>query len=201
METSAKLLMRAALLPGLLALPLQTLTLPAWSQNKDSAEAVATETAAEAGADATADTAADATPETPPAAPGKGFPRYASLKKTEVNVRSGPGNQYPILWVYQRPGYPVQLLAKYDNYYKLRDVEGEEGWVYVGMVAPKPTALVGGKEPILLLKQDTPDSVAAARLAPGVIVDIRECTETGYCKVDVAGYRGWVLKKQLEMID
>ncbi|NBX85980.1 MAG: hypothetical protein EBQ80_01855 [Proteobacteria bacterium] len=131
----------------------------------------------------------------------KGFPRFASLKKAEVNVRSGPGNQYPILWVYTRAGYPVQLLARYDNYFKLRDVEGEEGWAYVGMVSAKKTALVGGKEPIKLLRRGQPDAVAMARLAPGVVVELDDCEASGFCRVEAGGYKGWVVKTQLEMVD
>lgn len=131
----------------------------------------------------------------------RGFPRFASLKKAEVNVRSGPGNQYPILWVYTRAGYPVQLLARYDNYYKLRDVEGEEGWAYVGMISAKKTALVGGKEPVKLLRRAVPDAVATARLAPGVVVELDECDESRFCKVESGGYTGWVMKNKLEMID
>lgn len=135
----------------------------------------------------------------------KVFPWYGSLKKTEVNVRSGPGNQYPILWVYQRPWYPVQVLARYDNYYKLRDVEGEEGWVYIGMVSRKQTALVGGKLPTPLLRKAEADAQPLARLAPGVIVEMDGC-EAGdaaarFCKVVVEGHKGWLPHRVLEMID
>ena len=132
------------------------------------------------------------------------FPRYASLKKAEVNVRSGPGNQYPILWVYQRPGYPVQLLARYDNYYKVRDVEGEEGWVFVGMASAKLTGLVTGKVSVPLRRHEAPDAVAVAKLAPGVVVELLECNTAAVnksCKVEVNGYKGWVNKNQLDMVE
>lgn len=140
---------------------------------------------------------------TPVNTPGGKFPRYASLKKTEVNVRSGPGNQYPILWVYQRSGYPVQLLARYDNYYKLRDVEGEEGWAYIGMISARLTGLVAGKEPAPLRRHEAPDSPVVARLAPGVSVELLECNTASptMCKVETAGYKGWILKSSLEMVE
>lgn len=144
-----------------------------------------------------------AAPSTGPAAV---FPWYGSLKKAEVNVRSGPGNQYPVLWIYQRAGYPVQVLARYDNYYKLRDVEGEEGWVYVGMVSRRITGLVGGKVPSPLFKHADASSMLVARMAPGVVVEMGACEEGGngaglMCKVDVNGTRGWVKKTSLEMVD
>lgn len=128
------------------------------------------------------------------------FPRFASLKKGEVNVRSGPGNQYPTLWVYQRSGYPVQLLARYDNYYKVRDVEAEEGWVYIGMVSGKKTGLVGGQEPLPLYRKADATSDIVARLAPGVVVGLEECTGV-LCKVEVEGYSGWASKERLLMVE
>ena len=138
----------------------------------------------------------------PVAAQPKEFPRYASVKKGEVNVRSGPGNQYPILWVYQWTGYPVQLLTRYDNYFKIRDVEGEEGWVYIGMVSGRQTGLVGGKHPVALYRDNNPASDVVARLAPGVVVTLEDTPCTGpYCEVEVDGTGGWVAKSVLLMVD
>lgn len=132
----------------------------------------------------------------------KEFPRYASVKKGEVNVRSGPGNQYPILWVYQRPGYPVQLLTRYDNYFKVRDAEGEEGWVYIGMVSAKKTGLVGGKHPVALYRDNDPTSNVVARLAPGVVVTLKDAPCPGpYCEVETESVEGWVVKSALMMVD
>lgn len=129
-----------------------------------------------------------------------GFPYYASVKRGEVNVRSGPGNQYPILWIYQRAGYPVQVLAKYDNYYKIRDAEDEEGWVFVGMISAKKTGLVGGRNPAPLYRKDTNTSEIVAKLAPNVVVELNECSTT-LCKVEVDDFKGWIEKSRLLMIE
>jgi SH3-like domain-containing protein len=135
------------------------------------------------------------------------FPRYASLKKTEVNVRSGPGNQYPILWIYQRSGYPVQLLARYDNYYKIRDAEGEEGWVYITMISAQKTALVGGHggnatAPTPLYREDGPHGGVLARLAPGLTVILKDDSCPGErCRVEAGGYKGYVAKTDLLMVE
>ena len=135
---------------------------------------------------------------------GSGYPWFGSLKKHEVNVRSGPGNQYPILWVYQRAGYPVDVLARYDNYYKIRDVEGEEGWVYIGMVSRKATAVVGGQTPANLSRHASLGSPLVARLAPGVVVDLGECQQVAeagtLCAAETPEVRGWIAKRNLEMV-
>jgi SH3-like domain-containing protein len=138
----------------------------------------------------------------PTAKPLKEFPRYASVKKGEVNVRSGPGNQYPILWVYQRAGYPVRLLTRYDNYFKVRDVEGEEGWVYIGMVSARKTALVRTDNPVPLYRRDNPESDVVAKLGKNVVVELDDDGCTGpLCRIDVEGLRGWVAKTALTMLD
>lgn len=132
------------------------------------------------------------------------FPWYGSLKKTEVNVRSGPGNQYPILWVYQRAGYPVEVLARYDNYYKIRDVEGEEGWTYIGMISRRLTGLVGGKTPSNISRHAEAGSQIVARLAPGVVVEMGDCQDVAQvgtmCHVEVPGAKGWIRKNHLDMV-
>lgn len=133
--------------------------------------------------------------------PAEVFPRNASLKRGEVNVRSGPGSQYPILWVYWRAGYPVELLARFDNYLKIRDMEGEEGWVHQAMVGKRITGLVAGRVPANLYKHADGESRIKARLAPGVVVALKNPPCTGvYCEVDVVpeGEEGFVRTDVLE---
>ena len=132
---------------------------------------------------------------------GEVFPRNASLKRGEVNVRSGPGTQYPVLWIYWRSGYPVALLARFDNYLKIRDLEGEEGWVHQAMVGKQMTAMVGGNAPIPLFKAADSESRIRARLAPGVVVALTEPCGPLFCEVRVvpSGEEGFVRPDALEM--
>ncbi len=132
---------------------------------------------------------------------GEIFPRSASLKRGEVNVRSGPGTQYPIVWIYWRSGYPVALLARFDNYLKIRDFEGEEGWVHQAMVSKRVTALVATKEPLRLLKKPDANSRAVARLGAGVVVALNEPCADAWCDVTVVpnGDSGYVRAADLDV--
>ncbi|MDD9912824.1 MAG: SH3 domain-containing protein [Alphaproteobacteria bacterium] len=123
------------------------------------------------------------------------FPRAASLKRSEVNVRAGPGTRYPILWVFQRRGWPVVLLAKYDNWYKIRDIEGEEGWVYIGMVSSQHTAVVSSGEPATLYKK-ADGTRPTHLLESGVVVALNTCSDI-QCEVTVQGADGWVDRQRL----
>ena len=39
------------------------------------------------------------------------LPHFASLRADRVNVRTGPGVRYPIVWVFVRQGLPVEITA------------------------------------------------------------------------------------------
>lgn len=129
----------------------------------------------------------------------QGFPRPGSLKRDEVNIRSGPGTRYPILWVFQRKGWPVTILAKFDNWYKIRDLEGEEGWVYLSMVSSQNTAVVTLGLPLDMFKKDN-GGPKVFRLEPGVVVDLDICRPS-VCKVSVNKKSGWVSRARLNSIE
>src|SRR5947207_13664373 len=80
------------------------------------------------------------------ASSGLPIPRYVSLKPDKVNVRGGPTRTHDITWQYTRAGLPVEITAESDNWRRIRDWEGAEGWVYHSMLTGRRTALVKAKE-------------------------------------------------------
>src|SRR6185312_17083747 len=75
-------------------------------------------------------------------ASGLPVPRYVSLKSDRVNVRSGPNKDQDVRWVYTRVGMPVEITAEFENWRRIRDWEGAEGWVYHSLLSGKRTAVV-----------------------------------------------------------
>ena len=73
---------------------------------------------------------------------GLPLPRFVSLKSNDVNVRRGPGQEYDVAYTYVRAGLPVEITQEFDNWRKIRDSEGAEGWVFHSLLAGKRTALV-----------------------------------------------------------
>lgn len=69
--------------------------------------------------------------------PGLPLPRFASLRADKTNMRTGSGVRYPIDWVYQRPGLPVEIIAEYGNWRKVRDWLGAQGWAHQSMPSGK----------------------------------------------------------------
>ncbi|HEY4981694.1 MAG TPA: SH3 domain-containing protein, partial [Pseudolabrys sp.] len=74
--------------------------------------------------------AAHAAGETAGTVSGLPVPRFVSLKSDRVNVRSGPNKDQDVRWVYTRAGMPVEITAEFENWRRIRDWEGAEGWVY-----------------------------------------------------------------------
>lgn len=126
---------------------------------------------------------------------GLPVPRYVSLKAREVNVRTGPGGRYPITWVFQRRRLPVEVVAEFDTWRKIRDFEGTQGWVHESMLSGRRTVLVIGG--IRTLHRDPSHSaLVVARMEPGVLARLEEC---GYewCEIKVSGLSGWISRAHI----
>lgn len=61
---------------------------------------------------------------------GLPLPRFAALRADEVNLRAGPGQRYPIQWVYHRRGLPVMIEREFDVWRLIEDTDGVKGWVH-----------------------------------------------------------------------
>lgn len=123
------------------------------------------------------------------------FPYQASLKREEVNIRSGPGTRYPILWAFHRQGWPVTVLAEYQNWYKIRDFEGEEGWAYRGLISSQKTAVISDGPPLILYRK-ADGTRPILRLSPQIVVYIDACGEL-MCRVIKDKHKGWVNRQRL----
>ncbi|MBV6634195.1 MAG: hypothetical protein KI792_14305 [Alphaproteobacteria bacterium] len=125
---------------------------------------------------------------------GLRLPRFVSLRRDKVNIRTGPGLSYPIDWVYQRAGLPIEVTAEFETWRRVRDFEGTEGWVHHSMLSGQRSAMIRGQDADQIrMLQAAPDTQAepVARVEPGVIGVIRLC-DGAWCELDVAGHVGWL---------
>ena len=126
---------------------------------------------------------------------GLPVPRYVSLRSGEVNVRAGPGSRYPIEWVFKRRSLPVEVVAEFDTWRKIRDFEGTEGWVHQSMLSGLRMIQVIGQ--IRTLRRDPGSSApAVARMEPGVLANLENCQQK-WCEIQVSGLSGWVSRAHI----
>jgi SH3-like domain-containing protein len=121
---------------------------------------------------------------------GLPLPRYVSLAKARVNLRKGPGLRYPIDWVYKRSDLPVEIIAEFDTWRQIRDWEGTVGWVHGNMLQGKRSIMI--TERTRTLRQNPlEDAPALLHAEAGVVGRLIECA-SGWCRVEIAGTRGWL---------
>jgi SH3-like domain-containing protein len=121
---------------------------------------------------------------------GLPVPRFVSLRADEVNLRVGPGEQYPIDWVLTKKGTPVEIVDERGEWRRIRDALGSEGWVHERMVAGTRMALVIGEGSVLHAKADAA-SPGVARADPGVLARLLECRKE-WCRIEAQGFKGWL---------
>lgn len=126
---------------------------------------------------------------------GLPLPRFVSLRSDQVNMRSGPGVRYPVDWVYLRRNLPVEVIAEFDTWRKIRDPDGAEGWVHQSMLAGRRTVMV--KAPQAFLRRTADElGTPAAVVQQGVIGRLVQCpVNSDFCRIEVSGFQGW-LKRQ-----
>jgi SH3-like domain-containing protein len=130
---------------------------------------------------------------------GLPLPRFVSLKSDRVNVRAGPNKDHDVRWVYTRPGMPVEIIAEFENWRRIRDWEGGEGWVYHSLLSGRRTAIVVPSlqvDLVPLFDNPQPEATVVAKLQSGVLASIKSCSGT-WCRISGKNFEGWMRQERL----
>jgi SH3-like domain-containing protein len=122
-------------------------------------------------------------------------PYYASISAGKANMRTGPGRNYPTNWLYRRADLPVKVVEIYNDWRKVEDPDGTQGWMLVGLLSAQRTGVVVGT---IVEMRDSPRLNARVnwRAAPGVVGRISKC-QRGWCWFDVRGRGGYVEQNRI----
>ena len=126
---------------------------------------------------------------------GLSIPRMVSLRSNLINARSGPGARYPIEWVYMQKGAPVEIIAEYEMWRKIKDWEGSQTWVHKTMLSgQRMIKVISPGENNIYAKAD-PQSKIIAKVEDQVIGEVEKCPEgNAYCLINFSGTKGWILR-------
>ena len=132
---------------------------------------------------------------------GLPLPRFVSLKVERVNVRAGPTKENDVNWVYTRLGLPVEIIAEYENWSRIRDWEGAEGWVLHSLLSGRRTALIAAPAKsvddfVPLRASANSQSAVTAKLQAGVLATVKRCSDN-WCRVAGEGFDGWIEQERL----
>jgi SH3-like domain-containing protein len=142
---------------------------------------------------------ANAAGEVPTGPSGLPVPRFVSLKADKVNMHVGPAKTYDVTWVYTRAGLPVEITAEFENWRRIRDGEGSEGWVYHSLLSGRRTGVVMPKaKDELVAIRDKADAAGAvsAQLQAGVLGTVKKCTGS-WCRISGNKFDGWIEQDRL----
>jgi SH3-like domain-containing protein len=124
------------------------------------------------------------------------LPRFASLRSDKVYARAGPATRYPVKWLYQRDGLPVEVIQEFEHWRKIRDFDGGEGWIHKTLLSGDRLVMVQAQEPAAMHEGQNDSSRILARLEPRVIAHADKCAGE-WCRLSVDGYQGWVKRNFL----
>lgn len=135
---------------------------------------------------------------------GLPLPRYVSLKSDKVNLRTGPGIDYPTTWVYRRAGLPLEVFEEFQNWRHVRDSEGTEGWIFSSLLSGRRTALVlpwerkttDSKPTTAVYRTNSQRARKVAIIEAGVIADVHGC-DGRWCEVTIDTFNGYIDQSKL----
>ena len=132
----------------------------------------------------------------PLAAQEREVPYWASIKAEVLNLRAGPGRDYPVRWVYHRAGLPLKVVRVHEGWRLVRDPAGDEGWVTANLLSKDRGGIVIGQGLAAIREKPSDGSRLKWNAEPGVVGRIDDC-EAGWCDFDVGGRRGFVRAERL----
>lgn len=124
------------------------------------------------------------------------IPRFVSLKFDTVNTRVGPDKKFAIKWVFVNAKEPVEVIAEHEQWRKIRDVEGEGGWVHSSVLSGRRSVVIKGNRTVNLLDDMKIDSQIIAYLKPNLRCSLVKIKDS-WCKINCNQHVGWVLKEHL----
>jgi len=114
---------------------------------------------------------------------------FLSLKKDKVNVRYGPGFEYPIKYIYKKINLPIKQIDKKENFRRIIDLKNNSGWIHVSQL--KKINSIIPKEDKILFNKPSNFSKPLAKIEKGRVLLLQNCTEK-WCKVKTESFKGWI---------
>jgi len=119
---------------------------------------------------------------------------FRMLKNNEVNVRYGPGFDYPIKFIYKKKYLPIKIIDKKENFRRIIDLKNNSGWIHTSQLRKNKSFIL--LENQLLFTKPTKYSKPILKISKGRLLIAKKCRKK-WCKVKTDDYLGWILKENL----
>ena len=123
-------------------------------------------------------------------------PYWASIASGEAMLRSGPGRNYPGIWLYKRRDLPIRVVQVYPNWRKIEDPDGDQGWMLVTLLSDRRTGIVKSGAPRELHSKADANSPVRYRAEQGVVGRLQSCNGS-WCEMQVGKRKGWIAQADI----
>ena len=114
---------------------------------------------------------------------------FLSTKYDEVNLRKGPGKNHYVIGIFQKKGIPLKIIDSFDTWLKIKDYEGEIGWVSKSQVSEKKFGII--MKEVKLQQFPKKNSKELALIKKNMLVRVKKC-KNNWCQVNVKDFNGWI---------
>ena len=114
---------------------------------------------------------------------------FLMLKNNKVNVRYGPGFDYPIKYIYKKKNLPIKVIDKKENFRRIIDFKNNSGWIHASQLKKAKSFIL--LEDQLLFSKPTKYSKPMLKIAKGRLLLIKKCKKN-WCRVKTGEYMGWL---------
>tara|TARA_Y100001978_G_C23611021_1_gene393554 strand:- start:308 stop:841 length:534 start_codon:yes stop_codon:yes gene_type:complete len=126
---------------------------------------------------------------------GLKIPRIVSLRNSLTYMRTGPGKDFPVKFELLQKGYPLKIVAEYNNWRKVETFDKISGWVHTQLLSSFRTGLIIKTTFLKTIPSSSSNSLA--KLLPNLLINVKKCNNK-WCKIEILKnkiFRGWVQKR------
>jgi len=115
--------------------------------------------------------------------------QYAALAASKVHMRSGPGVEYPVTWIYVRPRFPMKVLDVFFFWCHVEDRAGNQGWIHKTLLGPSRWSVITQKSTVY----KAPGHGVLGVVNPDVLVHCIQQRKR-WCQIrpELSAITGWV---------
>jgi SH3-like domain-containing protein len=121
--------------------------------------------------------------------------KYLSIRTNVANLRIGPSYEHPVSYIYEKRNLPVEVIEEFEVWRKVKDYQGEVGWIHLSQLSRKRTLLTF-KDGIVIFKKSTIYSEPIIKIGKLETAVIKKCIP-GWCLIEIQKYKGWIQTDQV----
>lgn len=121
---------------------------------------------------------------------------YLTITADNANIRTGPGKNHPVtMELFQ--GYPLKVLSKEGEWYKISDYEEDTGWVHQSQVKKGDTVIIISAKSVNMRAEPSTASAVVADVERGVVLTRLTRKEQWTQVRHSSGTTGWIFNTLL----